>query len=142
MMPHLGVLSTVNEQAATEVFERDCLVYLGTCVAPKGEGSPGEACMNFSLDLPSGKKEGVLRVGDMRLLPLGGEEEAQISLIPVRDWDLGNGPGQEVISTVRGGVVGVVLDGRGRPIQIAEDRDERLAQITAWHQTLKLYEGD
>ena len=142
MMPHLGVLSTVNEQAATEVFERDCLVYLGTCVAPKGEGSPGEACMNFSLDLPSGKKEGVLRVGDMRLLPLGDEEEAQISLIPVRDWDLGNGPGQEVISTVRGGVVGVVLDGRGRPIQIAEDRDERLAQITAWHQTLKLYEGD
>jgi len=142
MMPHLGVLSTVNEQAATEVFERDCLVYLGTCVAPKGEGSPGEACMNFSLDLPSGKKEGVLRVGDMRLLPLGDEEEAQISLIPVRDWDLGNGPGQEVISTVRGGVVGVVIDGRGRPIQIAEDRDERLAQITAWHQTLKLYEGD
>ena len=142
MMPHLGVLSTVNEQAATEVFERDCLVYLGTCVAPKGEGSPGEACMNFSLDLPSGKKEGVLRVGDMRLFPLGNEEEAQISLIPVRDWDLGNGPGQEVISTVRGGVVGVVLDGRGRPIQIAEDRDERLAQITAWHQTLKLYEGD
>ena len=98
--------------------------------------------MNFSLDLPSGKEEGVLRVGDMRLFPLGDEEEAQLSLIPARDWDLGNGPGQEVICTVRGGVVGVVIDGRGRPIQIAEDRDERLAQITAWHQTLKLYGGD
>ena len=141
MMPHLGVLSTVNERAATEVFERDCLIYLGTCVAPKGEGRPGEACMNFSLDLPSGKKEGVLRVGDMHLFPLGYEEEAQISLSPVRDWDLGNGPGQEVTSTVRGGVVGVVIDGRGRPIQIAEDRDERLAQITAWQKTLKLYGG-
>ena len=141
MMPHLGVLSTVNERAATEVFERDCLIYLGTCVAPKGEGRPGEACMNFSLDLPSGKKEGVLRVGDMHLFPLGDDEEARISLSPLRDWDLGNGPGQEVISTVCGGVVGVVIDGRGRPIQIAEDRDERLAQITAWQKTLKLYGG-
>ena len=142
MMPHLGVLSTVNERAATEVFERDCLIYLGTCVAPKGKGRPGEACMNFSLDLPSGKKEGVLRVGDMHLFPLGDDEEARISLSPLRDWDLGNGPGQEVISTVCGGVVGVVIDGRGRPIQIAEDRDERLAQITAWQKTLKLYGGD
>ena len=63
-------------------------------------------------------------------------------MIPLRNWDLGNGPGQEVSSTVRGGVVGLIIDGRGRPIQIAEDRDERLAQIAAWHQTLKLYDGD
>ena len=43
MMPHLGVLSTVDERAATEVFERDCLIYLGTCVAPerRGEGRRG-----------------------------------------------------------------------------------------------------
>src|SRR5262249_23972398 len=34
MMPHLGVLSTVNEKAATDVFVRDCMVYLGPCVAP------------------------------------------------------------------------------------------------------------
>jgi uncharacterized protein (TIGR01319 family) len=142
MMPHLGVLSTVNEQAATEVFERDCLIYLGTCVAPKGMGSPGEACMNFSIELPSGKEEGVLRVGELHLFPLGDDEEAQIQMIPLRNWDLGNGPGQEVSSTVRGGVVGLIIDGRGRPIQIAEDRDERLAQIAAWHQTLKLYDGD
>ncbi|MFQ6061319.1 MAG: glutamate mutase L, partial [Thermoplasmata archaeon] len=38
MMPHLGVLSAVHEEAATEVFERDCLIHLGTAVAPKGIG--------------------------------------------------------------------------------------------------------
>ena len=26
MMPHLGVLSTINERAATDVFVRDCMV--------------------------------------------------------------------------------------------------------------------
>jgi uncharacterized protein (TIGR01319 family) len=36
MAPHLGVLSTVNPRAATEVFEKDCLIFLGTCIAPRG----------------------------------------------------------------------------------------------------------
>jgi len=40
MMPHLGVLSQVNERAAVEVFERDCLVRLGTCIAASPAGQP------------------------------------------------------------------------------------------------------
>ncbi|MEM7230344.1 MAG: glutamate mutase L, partial [Planctomycetota bacterium] len=47
MMPHLGVLADVHPAAAVEVFERDCLIELGTCVAPKGEGKPG-ATLNSS----------------------------------------------------------------------------------------------
>ena len=42
MMPHLGVLSTINEKAATDVFVRDCMIYLGTCVAPIGQGKDGD----------------------------------------------------------------------------------------------------
>ncbi|MGA0174229.1 MAG: glutamate mutase L, partial [Phycisphaerales bacterium] len=42
MMPHLGVLAGVHEQAAMEVFERDCLIVLGACVAAKGEGKVGK----------------------------------------------------------------------------------------------------
>jgi hypothetical protein len=36
MMPQLGVLSTVLPEAATQVFDRDCLIRLGTVVAPGG----------------------------------------------------------------------------------------------------------
>ena len=41
MMPHLGVLSAVHPEAASQVFERDCLIYLGTCIAAKGVGKTG-----------------------------------------------------------------------------------------------------
>ena len=34
MMPQLGVLSSIHPNAALEVFERDCLVRLGTSVNP------------------------------------------------------------------------------------------------------------
>ena len=47
MMPHLGVLAQVHPQAALEVFERDCLIYLGTCVAAKGQGKPGKPCFKL-----------------------------------------------------------------------------------------------
>ncbi len=142
MMPHLGVLSTVNEEAATEVFERDCLIYLGTCVAPKGSGKAGETCLNFSVDLPAGRREGALCVGELHLLELSADEEVELVLTPARDWDVGGGPGQEVRTAVRGGVVGLIIDGRGRPIQIAESEGERLAQIAGWHRTMNLYGGE
>src|SRR5574339_663445 len=41
MAPQLGVLSSVHEEAATQVFERDCLVRLGAVLAPIGSAKPG-----------------------------------------------------------------------------------------------------
>ncbi len=139
MMPHLGVLSTVDERAATEVFERDCLIYLGTCVAPVGEGKDGEVCLQYEIDLPSGGQTGQLQVGQLQWVPLDDGEEVEVSLQPVRRWDVGAGPGQALNAQVRGGVVGLVLDGRGRPIQMASDQDRR-RQISDWQQALNLYE--
>lgn len=139
MMPHLGVLSTVDERAATEVFERDCLIYLGTCVAPVGAGKAGEVCLQYEVDLPSGGRTGQLEVGQLQWLPLAAGEEAQVALQPARRWDVGAGPGHALHARVRGGVVGLVLDGRGRPIQMATDRDRR-QQISDWQQALNLYE--
>ena len=138
MMPHLGVLSTVDERAATEVFERDCLIYLGACVAPVGEGKDGEVCLQYEIDLPK-HRTGQLQVGQLQWVPLADGEEVEISLQPARRWDVGAGPGQALNARVRGGVVGLVLDGRGRPIQMAADQDRR-RQISNWQQTLNLYE--
>ena len=139
MMPHLGVLSTVDERAATEVFERDCLIYLGTCVAPVGEGKDGEVCLQYEIDLPSGGQTGQLQVGQLQWMPLADGEEVEVALQPARRWDVGAGPGQALNVRVCGGVVGLVLDGRGRPIQMASDQDRR-RQISDWQQALNLYE--
>ena len=139
MMPHLGVLSTVDERAATEVFESDCLIYLGTCVVPVGEGKDSEVCLQYEIDLPSGRQTGQLQVGQLQRMPLADGEEVEVSLQPARRWDVGAGPGQVLNARVRGGVVGLVLDGRGRPIQMEADQDRR-RQISDWQQALNLYE--
>ena len=141
MMPHLGVLSTVHEEAAREVFLRDCMVYLGTCIAPRGQGKPGDACADYSIVFPNGRQreDGSLRAGDLKLIPLGREERAQIELTPTRAFDFGEGKGKPVTREVTGGTVGILLDARGRPLRIPSDSAARIATINRWHDAVGLY---
>jgi hypothetical protein len=142
MMPHLGVLSTVNEQAATDVFVRDCLIHLGTCVAPIGQGDWGERCADYTITFPSGRElvKGTLAFGEVRLFPLAVGEAATVAMTPARSVDLGAGKGVPVERRARGGVVGVVLDGRGRPLQLPTQAEERVRALKHWHAALKLYQ--
>jgi uncharacterized protein (TIGR01319 family) len=141
MMPHLGVLSTVNEQAATDVFVRDCLIHLGTCVAPIGRGAWGERCADYVITYPSGREpaRGALAFGEFRLFPLADGEEAVVTMTPARSVDLGAGRGVPVERRARGGVVGVVLDGRGRPLQLPTKAEERVRALKQWHAALNVY---
>jgi uncharacterized protein (TIGR01319 family) len=140
MMPHLGVLSTVNEQAATDVFVRDCMVYLGTCIAPIGQGKDGERCADYEIALPDGRIEkGQLAFGDLKLFALTREQQATVTMLPAKQIDLGNGPGQSFTKTVKGGVVGLMLDGRGRPLQLPGEQAARVAMLTRWYRAVGLY---
>lgn len=131
MMPHLGVLSTVNEHAATEVFVKDCLVPLGTCVAPQGAGKSGEPCFSYRLLFPEERVlEGTVSIGELRFLPLTLNQEAAIEVTPTCGFDFGTGKGKKLTGKAKGGVVGLFLDGRGRPITIADKEAVRRQSTT------------
>ena len=139
MMPHLGVLAQVHPRASLEVFERDCLVYLGTCVAAKGQGKAGKPCFSYRASGATLNQSGHLAVGDLVRLPLGDGETAMVRVEPERGFDLGAGPGKPVEREVRGGSVGLVLDARGRPLGLPQDRRESSALMTRWVQALEMY---
>ncbi|MBM4127451.1 MAG: methylaspartate mutase [Nitrospira sp.] len=140
MMPHLGVLSTINQKAATDVFVRDCMIYLGTCVAPIGQGKAGERCTDYDITFPDGKTiKDQLRFGDLTLYPLELGQKATIAMQPAKAVNLGAGPGVPVTREVHGGVVGLMLDGRGRPLQLPTDQQARVALLTKWFNAVGLY---
>jgi len=140
MMPHLGVLSTINEKAATDVFVRDCMIYLGTCVAPIGQGRNGDFCADYEIAFPNGKtvKE-QLRFGDLRLYPLELGKKAKMTMQPAKQVNLGAGAGVPVMREVQGGVVGLLLDGRCRPLQLPADHQARVAALMKWYHAVDLY---
>ncbi|MDH4211234.1 MAG: glutamate mutase L [candidate division WOR-3 bacterium] len=140
MMPHLGVLSTVHEKSATEVFNKDCLVPLGTCIAPVGEGKEGTNVLKMSIDHGNGNvEEHSVKYGEIKLIPLGLQDEAAVILHPEKGFDIGDGRGKEIQTTIKGGMVGIMLDCRGRPFRLPEDKRKRIASINDWFTATDLY---
>jgi uncharacterized protein (TIGR01319 family) len=141
MMPHLGVLAQVHPQAALEVFEKDCLIYLGTCISAKGTGKPGRPCFKYEVRGGGLNETGELAVGDLRLFRLGAGETARAVIEPARGFDCGGGPGKRIEREIRGGTVGVVLDARGRPLALPEDERSRKESVQRWVLAMELYTG-
>ena len=144
MMPHLGVLSTVNEHAATEVFDRDCIVYLGTVVAPVGQPQSGRPVLEVDMTLPDGSRiKETLSAQDLRRYPLGDGEHAKATFTPLSSGlDVGAGPGKPWTGKIRGGVVGAVIDTRGRPIIVPEESSERVPLLRKWVAALEEYPAE
>ena len=139
MMPHLGVLAEVHPRAALEVFEKDCLIYLGTCVAAKGRLRPGKSCFSYRVSGKTLNESGEMRFGELKLLPLAIGETAHVIAEPTRHFDLGAGAGKRIEREVRGGTVGLVLDARGRPLELPPDRTACRQATSAWVKALDLY---
>jgi uncharacterized protein (TIGR01319 family) len=133
MMPHLGVFSTVHPEAAAEIFARDCLVDLGTVIAPVGRVRVGEPILTLELD--DGRS---LRAsgGELYILELESDREVGAKIIPEsRHIDIGSGAGVSYEGTLKGGFAGIIIDTRGRPIVFPENR---LEAVQNWFRAFSL----
>jgi len=128
MMPQLGVLASVLPEAAMQVFCRDCLIPLGTVIAPVGRAREGEAVLEWEMR----GERGELRAGDLRRMPLPTGERAEVTLHPSRAMDVGAGRGRRWRGLVEGGAAGVIFDGRGRPLELPPDDRQRLTKLGQW----------
>ncbi|RMG18841.1 MAG: methylaspartate mutase [Deltaproteobacteria bacterium] len=146
MMPHLGVLSTVNEKAATDVFEKDCLVRLGTCIAPVAKRGKkvheGEVMAEVEWEAPDGRSgQTTIRCGEIQRfeVPYDAEAKTKVRVTPHRRFDVGGGHGVPVEREINGGLIGLVTDGRGRPLVLPSDHAERIRKLDAWNRALDVY---
>jgi uncharacterized protein (TIGR01319 family) len=134
MMPHLGVLSEHHYEAARQVFEHDCIVKCGHCVAPVGSAKPGET----ALTLRSGSLNESVKVGELKVVPLGRGEFIDATIEPHRNLDVGAGRGKPRTMKLEGGTVGIMLDARGRPLELPSNDEERTKRLCAWLQAMGL----
>ncbi|MBP8614189.1 MAG: glutamate mutase L [Firmicutes bacterium] len=144
MMPHLGVLSSVYPDIAAEVFDKDCLVRLGTVIAPVGPFKQGTVTATVKMTMADGTVvEHKVTGGEIRVIPLGVGETALCKIQPHGgNIDVGAGKGKALEKEIHGGLVGVVLDGRGRPLELPEDNVERINLLTSWIESMNAYPMD
>jgi uncharacterized protein (TIGR01319 family) len=140
MMPQLGVLAQVHPKAALEVFHKDCMIRLGTCIAPVGIAKEGSPCVHVKIDMPDGKsEERSLNFGQMTLMQAEAGQRVKATIKPARGFDVGLGKGKEVHTEINAGVVGIIIDARGRPLRLPAVRDERVRKLKEWNEALHVY---
>ncbi|QOR34132.1 glutamate mutase L [Clostridium sp. 'deep sea'] len=142
MMPHLGVmLKEVAKEEVFNVIKKDCLIPLGTCLSVAGPiASPGKAVAKVTIEYDGGKVEKHhIVAGELKRLPLEYDQEATVTIKPSLGYNAGDGTNRITKALITGGSGGIILDGRGRPIQVAKDPQQRIAQLKQWLTELSAY---
>ena len=147
MMPQLGVMANIEKEAisdqarvaALEVFEKDCLIRLGTCIAPVGGIEGKENILSLSLEFENNDKKKInLNHGELIRIEVG-YEEVKVILSPAKGVDVGSGPGEPINTKIFGGQVGIIIDGRGRPLQINPESSKRISDLKNWSEAINEY---
>jgi hypothetical protein len=137
LLPLLGAASTRNSILAVQVLESGAFQSLGTAVSVVGSAGFGSVVARARLLYENGSEARAdVKFGNLEVLPLAAGETAQLSLQPARGANVGFGAGRGGTLTVNGGAMGVVLDGRGRPLVLPEDSGRRRELIKKWIWTL------
>jgi len=70
--------------------------------------------------------------GDIKVIPLPPGEMAEVSLEPAGEVDIGFGPGKAQKMTIQGGLVGLLIDARGRPLPVPVHSETRKYLRQSW----------
>ena len=68
-----------------------------------------------------------------------GYEEVKAELIPAKGINVGSGKGEKIDTIIFGGQVGLIFDGRGRPLDVGSGPNERISNLKKWASALNEY---
>ena len=135
LTPAMGAAAGPLPMATVQVLESGSFVSLGTAVSVVGKGRLGRPVLRLRLDREDGggSVEGVVRFGQLVVLPLSQGQHGRLTLRPERGFDVGfGGPGKAGALRVAGGAVGLIIDARGRPLQLSTDPVRRRESNQKW----------
>ncbi len=138
LISQLGAVATIAPVAAVQVNENDAVMHrLGTCVIPYGDLPQGQVAIRVGIEYSNGRQvTAEVMSGSIEIIPLRINEQALLTLYPAPGVDVGLGPGERARAAeeIDGGLVGLVIDARGRPLVFPTDETERYARLVQWMQ--------
>jgi MutL protein len=140
LISQLGAVATVAPVAAVQVNENDAVMHrLGTCVIPFGDLPQGQIAIRVGVEYSNGRQvTAEVMSGSIEIIPLKLNEQALLTLYPAPTVDVGLGPGERARAAeeIDGGLVGLIIDARGRPLSFPANENERQARLLQWMQII------
>ncbi|RMG40512.1 MAG: methylaspartate mutase [Candidatus Dadabacteria bacterium] len=122
MMPHLGVFASVYPDAADEIFVEDCLINIAHSIVPVYRERKN---MNLTLARVwvDNNLVGEVVKDSVSVIELGEGMQLTLRVEPLeKHIDVGAGAGKVLEKTIESGMLGLILDGRNRPIAVKENQ--------------------
>lgn len=135
LLSALGSAAVTNPTLVVQVLESGILTNLGTIISPMIKAAQGETVLHVRLSEDNGvNHEYDIRKGDIVRLPLELNKTARLSIKPLKRMD--NFTGSRNLKVV-GGELGLIIDMRGRPINLSSDPTVRLENSIRWTRSLQ-----
>ncbi len=131
----LGSIAAIEPLAAVEVAAHPgSFLNLGTVIAPLGHGPANKKAINLKIiDEDENSEEIDVTYGAIQVIDLPPGKKVTVEMRPTRFFDIGLGqPGRGAVAEVEGGLLGLIIDARGRPLRLPPDDATRLAQLQQW----------
>lgn len=115
----LGAAASINPFSVVQVLESGIFTHLFSVISVDSKSREGETILRIKI-IEKNQEEShfEIRKGDLLKLPLTKGQRAEIFLQPFHGCDVGMGsPGRGGAIYVTGGLFGVIVDGRGRPLR-------------------------
>lgn len=134
LAPALGNVAAVKPLAAVEALDGGGFINLATVITPIGQAHHGDTVLRVQVTYDDDSTFSVeVNYGDLEVLPLPPGQQAVLELRPRRGFDVGlGGPGKSGKRRVSGGLVGLIIDARGRPLTLSSDPEQSQAQVQQW----------
>ncbi len=138
LSPALGAAAASNPILTVQVLESGTFLNVGTVIAPVGRARPGTPVLRARLVYEdSSEVKAEVNQGAIEVMKLQPGRSARLHLQPLQRHDIGmGGPGRGGSLKVVGGALGIVLDGRGRPLRLPVDAEERFETLNQWNWSL------
>lgn len=140
LLSQLGAVAAVAPIMAVQVNENDAVSHrLGRCVVPYGNVQAGQLAVRVGLEYSNGRQTTIdVMGGTIEVIPMHPNEQAHLTLFPAPTVDVGLGPGERARAAeeIDGGLVGLIVDARGRPLVLPDSETERQARLLQWAQAI------
>jgi len=134
LLPLLGAAAETNHLLPVQVLESGAFMSLGTVVSVISSARYGTPVLRVRITYEDGSDASAeVKFGGLHILPLSLGQTARLTLQTLHRSNVGNGPGRNVVLQVAGGVIGVVIDARGRPLALPDDPVRRRELFKKWH---------
>jgi hypothetical protein len=133
----VGAGSEFDPLLAVHVLESNAFMNLATVISPVGSARGG-LLLRIQM-VRDGQKEPVVEIeeGGIYMLDLPPGKAADVYVQPLQNVNIGLGPGRGGwVRRVVGGAFGLIVDARGRPVQVPTSFNRRVESLQTWDRAL------